>query len=687
MDAACWCLRGSRGPGRDPGGFIKHTGPPPHPDHICVFVQPKRIPSDAYLPALSASDDASPRPRRDSKSSSHGFTDEPKPLPSSLQLQFQRQYHQQQEILQRRQFQQNISEENVDHFLPPPQPPRRRVRSHRSALQHGSGPSQRRGYAAGPPSALGAGGITSGPKTGRELPLATSTPRHARALPRFNQYVPVPPTVPQAAVPWSVRTSMGAVTRFSKPPLPPVADRGLPRRRHKRLTRSRDGHKSRFSSKVSLPPPRLPRDDTFSDISVVSPMPSLDVSYTAYLTPEVLTPSIIPVQPYRLSKPRFEEFFFDEYGEPFVQHNPIYSPNEELPELTISTLASGSPPTPPYVHAANVFQRLDRVRRHLERSPPIPKALQDKSPLLLPLFPLSQDSLSQVDSDYETPENFSDESKFSPRREVITVGTQTPEFPNLPYLGSPDDIPKSSDESSASSSPSRSPLAARHGKHRSRAHKSSSHRKRRQRKLQQLATPLSPIAENNGLNGISTPAIISTITTAITASSRDFHPSYLVGNLDNARTYQSPYVPPFVARQSSYNIVSSPDELLPYEQDLPYGATKPYGGLPHAQDVTSTRSKRISYPVARQHGKHAVTFRPHRKRCRRKRRGLALSREFLYVRMFDVKEDARFVYLILVLIEMFLRFEQVNYTLRVFVYFYYVKGWPLVLAKTYSSPK
>ncbi|KAF2368024.1 hypothetical protein FHG87_001224, partial [Trinorchestia longiramus] len=578
------------------------------------------------------------------------------------QLQLQRQQHQDKHRPRKQHFQSFPSQrEEPRQFVPqqpPALPPRRRARAHRPSYAHTTfGVDQRRSSTCLLPASRNGSGSSS--RGTRDVPLATSTPRHARALPRFNQQVPVQPYVPQSAVPWSIRTSLGAGARPVKPPLPPVADRGLPRRRHRRLARSRDGQKTRISSKASSAS-RFPRDDTFSDISVVSPMPSLDVSYTAYLTPDVLTPSIIPVQPSRLTRPRFDEFLYDEYGEPFVQHNPIYSPSEELPELTLSTLASGSPPTPPYIHATNVFERLERVRRHLERSSHVPKAAQEKEPAQ-PAFPLSQES--QVDSDYETPDHFSDESKFSPRRDVASVGTQTPDYSTVQHLFSPEDeIPQSSDESTASSSPSRSPVVVR-PKQRFRSHKSSIHRKRRQRKIHHVTTPLSPIAENNGLNGfngISTPVIISTITSAITASSREFQPSYIVRSIDDARKHQLPYSHSGLSSSRSYGTLS-PDESLPPARELPYvsyGATKTYAGLPRVQHPLQSRSRGISYPVARQHVRHGVTFRPHRKRLRRKRRGLALSREFLYVRMFDIQEDARFVYIILVLIQMFLRFEQ-----------------------------
>ena len=204
----------------------------------------------------------------------------------------------------------------------------------------------------------------------REQPLATSTPRHARALPRFSGHVPQSTTPGQFISPWPTRHAPAHSSRLSRPPLPPVTERGASRRRQRRSSRLRDH--SRLPRNAAKPQSRLLRDDTYSDLSVVSPMPTLDVSYTAYLTPDVLTPTLIQLQPPTTTpfQPRADDYWFDEYGEPFVQHNPLYSPCEDdgLPELTLSTYASTSPPTPPMIHAKSVFERLESVRRHLEKS-------------------------------------------------------------------------------------------------------------------------------------------------------------------------------------------------------------------------------------------------------------------------------------------------------------------------------
>lgn len=655
VDAACWCLRGSRAQSRDPEGFIQHSGPPPYPEHECIFVQPKRIPSDAYLPALSIQDDVSNRPRRPSKlSSNYGFTDEYKPLPSSLLQQQQRQ-----QLLQIQQEQNPLShlqQARYHHYYQQPQqqqlhPRRRPPRSSRLHSSSGHGVVAQRSSST---TGRGGGGASS---RGKEPPLATSTPRHARALARFSQQVALQPQLDiYATNPWPIKDECPSA-RFSKPPLPPVAERGAPRRRPKRLVKSRElDRPPKNSSKVVTSTPRLVREDTSSDISVVSPMPSLDVSYTAYLTPDVLTPTHLQLHPFQYGhhKPRSDNYWFDEYGEPFVEHNPVYSPSEpvDLPELTLSTFGSTSPPTPPFVHASNVFKRLESVRRHLQRTAP------NQKPSYLPVIPTIQDTL--VDSDYETPDHFSDESKFSPCRETTSVGTQTPDYPSIQYLYSQEELRKSSGDSSTGSSPSRSPIVHRPTKHRSRSHKSG-HRKRRHKKVHQVMTPLSPIAENNGLNGyngISTPSIISTITTAITTSSREIFPSV---SLDDSLSILSPYSSDTQSIRQAR--VAAADNTLPIiTQDTQFvtnGAIRQYSEI--ARSVyASQRSRGISYPAARQLGRNGLAIRPHRKRLRRKRRAITLSREFLYVRMFDIKEDARFVYIILVLIQMFIRFEQVN---------------------------
>ena len=659
MDTACWCLRGSRAPFRDPEGFIQHSGPPPQSEHECIFIQPRRIPSDAYLPALSVQDDDSYRPQRPSRrSSNYGFTDENKPLPSSLVQQQQRK-----QLLQTQEQKLQATPQvpfSWYYYQQPQQKvshPRRRARSSRL---HSAGHGSR---STGSTSRDGVGSST------KEMPLATSTPRHTRALPRFSQHVPPHQQLHAAPTsPWPVRIAVPSA-RLSKPPLPPVAERGVSRRRPRRLVRPRDHFRPhRSSAKLATSSSRVVQEDPYSDISVVSPMPSLDVSYTAYLTPDVLTPTLLHLQPTATgqAQPRVDNYWFDEYGEPFVEHNPVYSPSEciDLPELTLSSFPSTSPPTPPFVHATNVFKRLDSVRRHLEKTSSFTPRILPVKPTYLPVIPpTSHDSL--IDSDYETPDHFSDESKFSPRRETANVGTQTPDYQFIQYLYSQEELRRSSGESSAGSSPSGSPpILHRPPKPRSRSHKSSSQRKRRHKKAHPVITPLSPIAENNGFNGfnsltgISTPSIISTITTAITTSSSELFPFIRPLLLDEEHLL-SPYSssPPSIR----YGRITATEEPLPnLTQDSRFvtnGAIRHYSQS--SRQLSSQRSRGITYSATRHTGRNGVGFRPHRKRFRRKRRSIALSREFLYVRMFDIKEDARFVYIILVLIQMFLRFEQV----------------------------
>lgn len=187
-------------------------------------------------------------------------------------------------------------------------------------------------------------------RTKEPPPLATSTPRHDRT-PR-----PSPsPSLQERGTrtlqsPARVRTSppKGYISssRGSKAASPlrgrvpmAVTDRGAPRRRPRRsqgrrAPRSRNSHDANTSSQsvchstkppVTFPRPiPLPRDDTVSDISIVSPMPALDVSYTAYLTPDVLTPTAIPPSPPTSRAPSAREIWDFDDEEAYVQHNPLY---------------------------------------------------------------------------------------------------------------------------------------------------------------------------------------------------------------------------------------------------------------------------------------------------------------------------------------------------------------------------
>ena len=652
MDVACWCLRGHRAPQGAP------VGPPPPLSRECVFVQPKRIPSDAYLPALLEREENGNN-RNSRTSPSYGFSsDSHRQPPYSLRLQQERR-------LQRDQQSLNGHRRRA---RPVASPFIRPVRHLPPSKQYLPFIRDVRGYYR-PPPVLPARGqpfrfAHTAVREAVRPPLATSTPRHARArlgdrsenVPRIERLYP-----PESRV-------------FHRPPVPPNL-----RRKTKRNAKNRES--SRLARPSKLPtPPRVVRDDGSSDFSVVSPMPSLDVSYTAYLTPEVLTPAVVVhhpstfegklSHPQRKPRPRTDDYWVDEFGEAFVQHNPLYSPDDDdLPELTLSTYPSTSPPTPPFIHASNVFQRLQTVRRRLEQSDSSKSIFDKQLYLPLPTSPAQDSPIpdSLVDSDYGTPDHFSDDSKLSPRPNTASVGTQTPDYPRFEYLIPQRDTNKSSGDSSTGSSPSRSPVVPRSSKHRMRSHKSS--RRRRQRKIQQPITPLSPIAENNGingLNGLSTPAIISTITTAITSSSREIIQSlpFSVENVvsPSSSSVSLPSTSSFAAKQVT---VSTHDPRCPLVSSSSlsydvYSAPAGPSSRPHGTAaVASVRQKILATPISRpHHGRNGA--RPHRKRLRRKRKSSALSREFLFVRMFDIKEDARFVYIILVLIQMFLRFEQVG---------------------------
>ena len=122
---------------------------------------------------------------------------------------------------------------------------------------------------------------------------------------------------------------------------------------------------------------KFPRDDTFSDLSIVSPMPSLDVSYTAYLTPEVLTPSMLAplAVPPSLHDWVWTEPIYDEVDEGGIHHNPLYwlfAGHEELPELTLSHYHDPRPPSPLFSlrEEERAFNLL--YEEMLARPPPLP---------------------------------------------------------------------------------------------------------------------------------------------------------------------------------------------------------------------------------------------------------------------------------------------------------------------------
>ncbi|XP_042867861.1 extensin-like isoform X3 [Penaeus japonicus] len=229
-------------------------------------------------------------------------------------------------------------------------------------------------------------------------PLATSTPRHGRT-PR-----PSPsPSLQEKGTrvlqsPARVRTSppKGYVSssRGSKAASPlrgrvpaAVTDRGAPRRRPRRsqgrrAPRSRNSHDANTSSQsvchstkppVTFPLPLpLPRDDTVSDISIVSPMPALDVSYTAYLTPDVLTPTAIPPSPPTSRAPSAREIWDFDDEEAYVQHNPLYwlvPEAHEQPEPREALVASA----PQYYHPHHYAPLPDTYIGHRPTHKPAPR--------------------------------------------------------------------------------------------------------------------------------------------------------------------------------------------------------------------------------------------------------------------------------------------------------------------------
>lgn len=194
-----------------------------------------------------------------------------------------------------------------------------------------------------------------GARTKEPPPLATSTPRRARSPQPSPRHSPF--TYPEGGgflqrsqgLPPPSKAAAAAPPRSKKPPSPfkgrgalAVTEGGAPRRRHRRpqgrrAPRSKPPPESitssqsvRHSTKTSVPSASLPREDTVSDISVVSPMPALDVSYTAYLTPDVLTPTVIPPSPETPPDVPYgwpgDGWTLEEQEEEdlYVQHNPLY---------------------------------------------------------------------------------------------------------------------------------------------------------------------------------------------------------------------------------------------------------------------------------------------------------------------------------------------------------------------------
>lgn len=267
----------------------------------------------------------------------------------------------------------------------------------------------------------------------KEAPLATSTPRHTRS-PR--SHLPTRPhsrfSPEKGARSPSIQQPREGASRRQPAPrvgvrspsrkngsspsrVPPatVTGRGTSSRR-----RARRPPQERREFLLAAPPQSLPshstkppffrasiqREDTFSDVSLVSPMPSLDVSYTAFLTPDVLTPSFLtpppPPPPIRSAPSSLRlawDPIYDEVDEDdgLIHHNPLYwlfatTAEEDLPELTLSSYKDDRTPSPlafflEEERAFNrIYEELTAAPATPELSPRVPPIQEDGFPRLPP---------------------------------------------------------------------------------------------------------------------------------------------------------------------------------------------------------------------------------------------------------------------------------------------------------------
>ena len=598
---ACWCLRGSRASRRGPNGPPKSSGPPVTSKELRVTAEGTVVTSvespERHQPSQLS------KLRGDTKRH-YGSTDVSQASPFIVRY--------------------------------PPKLPGRA----RRVLIYGSRSSP-----------------TSSGARSKEPPLATSTPRHVRS-PRTYLGSPVfegPTCSPQEMEAWAAARKQIELRERSSIRSSPrniyssVTDGGTPKRKSRRSQIRRESRRASLvssqrsvhSTKTVITTSAIPRDETYSDISVVSPMPSLDVSYTAYLTPDMLTPTVLtplPKIPHRPLPPLPPSSLTTQPSQslprplplkpkPAVHHRQIIAKRKETPPMkSISKPITPFHPKPP--------PRLPRPPPHLLA--PMPSSLgsakpawtedtlegdiedeQDDDEAFVQHNPLYWLLRENVPEDIESEPELATESKPEPETsfepEPESVITTREEFGSVTFslLGQSQHKLKSLSFKTKLIPSTLPPRYRPHKTHFKKLPHSATFRPHsaKARRAQALAHPrhvLSPITEVNGSPG---------------PNGQQISPG-----------------PSKTSKKSP--IVTSPKETFATIE-----ISKP--------QILIAKSTKVQI-------RHHSTFRTHRKRARRRPLSSAPLCGFVHVRFFYFKEDARYVVIVMTLIQMLLNFEQVS---------------------------
>ena len=619
---------------KNSGAIIHHTGPPPILSHECIYIQPRKVPSDAYLPAILEDKSSQSQPRRplsSDRASENGFHDVHRPLPVSLR--------------------------------PSPQLPLKTPRAvvRQPTCVHTSTPSPSQVFAkekanVQPP--------RKGHKFKKDFPIATSSPRHHRAWFKFSS----PPKTVSGVQPQIAHSPISSSPK--KHFLPPVFERELfhhsspiavSKLKGRRKTQDASGSSYNFYKKSW--------DETSTDFSVVSPMPSLDASYTAYLTPDVLTPSVLRVKPAHQYQAISDNIWLDEYDEPFVEHNPVYSPVDSTETKNNDIFSfSRSPSTPPYIYAKNILCRLENARHIIDN--PLFSILEMEPDITKSKHKIRTTCID--DLDYITSDDISDESRlFSPVRDTTSIGTQTPDYPTFQYY-----YPQLDEsDSSNTSTHSLSPVIKRPAKLKSRS--SQSLRKKRRKKHERILTPLSPIAENNNNgNGLDLRVSLQSV------KSTTYNSETYLNDLSRMPVAPVEYNPVYSSSASIREMIEpAMRHIDPFYESLPeyddnvdfsiHSINHMCSEVPQLYPTASLSTRRsLRRNEFEDNVNHYYSQMIDLSPCKRFRRnefeelssrsiGFPTER-FLYARTFNIKEDARYVYIVLALIQALLHFEQVG---------------------------